>query len=90
VGEKRTTGVAPSAPTGAEETGEGSSAGGGTTVADGEASATTVSDGDGAGFDAELQPGLAKIRINAKAWMPTTTPKILRIFMGASVGGGEW
>ena len=42
----------------------------------------TVSEGEGAGLLGELQPGFAKIRTSAKTWMPTTTPKILRIFMG--------
>jgi hypothetical protein len=29
-----------------------------------------------------LQPGFAKIRTRANTWMPTTMPKILRIFIG--------
>ena len=47
----------------------------------------TVSDGEGAGLFGELHPGFAKISTSAKTWMPTTTPKILRIFMSRSVGG---
>jgi hypothetical protein len=41
-----------------------------------------VSAVDGAGLLVELQPGLAKIRMSAKTWMPTTMPKIFRIFIG--------
>lgn len=41
----------------------------------------TVSDGAGVGLLAELQPGLARRNSKAKAWMPTTTPATLRIFM---------
>jgi hypothetical protein len=48
--------------------------------------AAAVSVGRGAGLLVELQPGLAKIRIRAKTWMPTTMPKIFRIFIG---GAGE-
>ena len=44
-----------------------------------------VSPGDGGVLDVELQPGLAKIRISAKRWMPTTIPKIFRIFIGGLV-----
>ena len=33
-------------------------------------------------WSVELQPGFAKIRISAKRWMPTTIPKIFRIFIG--------
>ena len=40
---------------------------------------------DGVGLAVELQPGLAKIRISAKTWMPTTMPKIFRIFIGELV-----
>lgn len=40
-----------------------------------------VSLGEGDGF-VVLQPGFAKIRISAKRWMPTTMPKIFRIFIG--------
>ena len=42
----------------------------------------TVSTGAGAGFEDELQPGLAKMRTRANTWMPTTMPKIFRIFIG--------
>ena len=45
----------------------------------------TVSVGEGAGLFGELQPGFAKIRISAKRWMPTTIPKIFRIFIGGLV-----
>jgi hypothetical protein len=41
-----------------------------------------VSASAGVGFVVELQPGLAKIRMSAKTWMPTTIPKIFRIFIG--------
>jgi hypothetical protein len=44
-----------------------------------------VSEGVGAGWLVELQPGFAKIRIRAKTWIPTTTPKILRIFIGGTM-----
>ena len=44
-----------------------------------------VSAGVGAVLAVELQPGLAKIRIRAKTWIPTTMPKIFRIFIGGSV-----
>ena len=54
------------------------------------AGAATIGDGpvevvsaaEGGGLAVELQPGLAKIRISAKRWMPTTMPKIFRIFIG--------
>src|SRR5688572_22857864 len=55
----------------------------------------TVSPGLGAGLVLELHPGFAKIRTSAKTWMPTTMPKIFRIFIGGMVGrvvklqGGE-
>ena len=42
----------------------------------------TVSVGAGAGLVDELQPGVAKMRTRANTWMPTTMPKILRIFIG--------
>ena len=54
-----------------------------------------VSLGEGAVLLVELQPGLAKMRISAKRWMPTTMPKIFRIFIGGlverfvKVGAGE-
>jgi len=41
-----------------------------------------VSTGAGAGAEVELQPGLAKIRIKANTWMPTTTPRTFMIFIG--------
>jgi hypothetical protein len=44
--------------------------------------AALVSPGAGAFLAVELQPGFAKIRISAKRWMPTTIPKIFRIFIG--------
>jgi len=46
-----------------------------------------TSAGDGDVLLVALQPGLTKIRINAKTWMPTTTPKILSIFMEQVLGG---
>jgi hypothetical protein len=48
----------------------------------GDALFEAVSPGEGGVFVVELQPGLAKIRISAKRWMPTTMPKIFRIFIG--------
>ena len=47
----------------------------------------TVSEGEGAAFFGELQPGFAKISTSAKTWMPTTTLKILRIFIAGIVVG---
>ena len=41
----------------------------------------SVSEGEGAGLFGELQPGFAKISTSANTWMPTTTLKILRIFI---------
>jgi hypothetical protein len=46
-----------------------------------------VSEGEGAGLFGELQPGFAKISTSAQTWMPTTTLKILRIFIAGIVGG---
>jgi hypothetical protein len=40
-----------------------------------------VSAGAGTGLDDELQPGLAKMRTRANTWIPTTMPKIFRIFI---------
>jgi hypothetical protein len=45
------------------------------------------SEDEGAGLFGELQPGFAKIRTSAQTWMPTTTLKILRIFIAGIVGG---
>lgn len=47
----------------------------------GEVVVEAVSLGEGEGL-VVLHPGLAKIRISAKRWMPTTMPKIFRIFIG--------
>jgi hypothetical protein len=92
VGEKRTTGAAGALGSnvdGTEITGESidEAADGDADIAAGASSVfVRVSDGEGAGLFVELQPGFAKIRIRANTWMPTTTPKILRIFMGEIVG----
>ncbi len=58
-------------PTGTEMIGGGSEA--------------TVSAGVGGCFVEELQPGFAKITINASRWTPATMPENLRIFMGGMV-----
>ena len=55
---------------------------GAATIGDGVVLGAAVSPSDGGVLDVELQPGLAKIRISAKRWMPTTMPKIFRIFIG--------
>ena len=51
-------------------------------VAMGAVGFAAVSLADGGVLVVELQPGFAKIRIRAKRWMPTTMPKIFRIFIG--------
>jgi len=56
---------------------------------DGSSFLLTVSEGEGAGLLGELQPGFAKINTSAKTRMPTTTPKILRIFMTNSWWFGD-
>jgi hypothetical protein len=87
VGEKRTpatAGAVGSNPIGAAEIDDASAApasGTVTTGADG-AGAEAVSAGFGAGLLVELQPGLAKISMSAKRWMPTTTPNTRMIFIG--------
>ena len=43
--------------------------------------ATGSAGGGAARLVLEVQPGLAKMRIKANTWMPTTMPKIFRIFM---------
>ena len=45
-----------------------------------------VAAGEGAGFVVELQPGLAKMRMRANTWTPTTRPKIFRIFIVGEIG----
>src|SRR4051812_3890174 len=51
-------------------------------IVGGASAVATVSVGAGAGLVVELQPGVAKMRTRAKKWMPTTMPKIFRIFIG--------
>src|SRR5689334_12150098 len=56
------------------------------TVIDGDASVLAiVSLGAGVGLVVELQPGFAKMNRRANTWMPTTAPKIFRIFMAGRV-----
>ena len=94
VGENRISGVAVALGSndgGTELTGESPPAiTTGETLSESDAAAAlvgAVSEGEGAAFFGELQPGFAKISTSAKTWMPTTTLKILRIFIAGIVVG---